>query len=105
MAARGSVICSVRLPAAKNRVPASFNANQRLMVLIPSSPTLREEMYKTPALHDPPDPLKSLQFMQLRKAILKLHWLGHEDQADTLMLDLATHGPSEIFPMEPLETD
>lgn len=62
-------------------------------------------MHKTAAPPNPSVLLNSLQLIRLRRAILKLHWIGQEDDADRLMLDLATYGPSEIFPMEPLETD
>jgi hypothetical protein len=47
----------------------------------------------------------ALQLMQLRKAILKLRWTGQEDEAERLLVRLSDCGPSEICPMDPLETD
>ena len=47
-------------------------------------------------------PSVSIASMRLKSAILKLRWIGQDDEADRL---LAECGPSEIFPMEPMETD
>jgi len=53
----------------------------------------------------PHRPLVSLASTQLKSAILKLRWIGQDEEADRLLLDLAGCGPSEIFPMAPMETD
>jgi hypothetical protein len=47
-------------------------------------------------------PLRSMDSMQLRKAILTLRWIGQDDEADRLLLDLAAGRSSEIWPMGPL---
>jgi hypothetical protein len=43
--------------------------------------------------------------MRLKSAFLKLRWIRQDEEADRLLLDLAGCGPSEIFPMGPMETD
>jgi len=35
----------------------------------------------------------------------RLRWIGQDKEADRLLLNLAACGPSEIVPMEPLDTD
>jgi hypothetical protein len=71
----------------------------------PASLAWSGDMHKTSTQHESLVPLDSLQLIQLRKAILKQHWIGEEGEADRLLLDFTTLGPSEIFPIEPMETD
>jgi len=59
-------------------------------------------MYPTSSSRHSP---RSINSMQLRKAILRLRWIGQEEEIDKLLLDLEASGSSEIWPMEPLETD